>query len=431
MASTKTRRLSVQDAAALVRPRDTLACGFVAGQPAGFLEALGARRDLTDVVLYTGLLLQPYAFLQNPGVRIVSGFFGPIERMARAAGARVSYIPRDFNGLERLATQLVPRVVLAVTTPPDADGWLNFGVHAGASYRPFLAAARDPGRLAIAEINHRMPRVAGIDELGGNRVHVSEVDVVVEHDAELVTVPEVTPSDADLAIARLVCDRVPADAILQFGIGAIPNAIAAILSERSAAGYGLHTEMISDGVMQLHRAGKIANRKPVYDGMTVATFALGSRALYDWLDGNPDVRMLPVTAVNGAAVLARLPRLTSINGALAIDLAGQAAADAIAGRQYSGTGGHESFVSGAGDAEGGRSFLCLRSTASVDGAVISTITAAFAPGTRVTTPRHHVQWIVTEYGAVDLSVLDDEERPRALIEIAHPDFRAELRAALG
>lgn len=427
---TKSRRLAVEDAAALVRPRDTVVCGFVAGQPAGVLEALGARRDLADVVLYTGLLSQPYTLLQNPGVRVVSGFFGPIERMARAAHARVSYLPRDFNGLERLATQIVPRVVLAVTTPPDADGYLNFGVHAGASYRPFLAAARDPARLTIAEINRRMPRVAGLAELGGNRIHVSEVDVLVEHDAELVTLPDAVPSAADLTIARQVCERIAPEAILQFGIGAIPNAIAAILSEQPAGGFGLHTEMISDGVMQLHRAGKIANRKPIYDGLTVATFALGSRALYDWLEGNPDVRMLPVTAVNGAAVLAQLPRLTSINGVLAIDLAGQAAADALAGRQYSGTGGHESFVSGAGEAPDGRSFLCLRSTATVSGTTISTITAAFDPGTRVTTPRHHVQWVVTEYGAVDLSVLDDEERPRALIGIAHPDFRAALSATL-
>jgi len=427
----KGQRFTLATAAALVRPRDTLACGFVAGQPVGFLDALGARHDLEDVVLYTGLLLQPYTLLQNPGVRVVSGFFGPIERMARAAKARVSYMPRDFNGLDRLSEQVAPRVMLAVTTPPDADGYLNFGVHAGASYRPFLAAARDPARLAIAEINGHMPRVLGIPELGGNRIHVSEVDAWVEHDAELVTLPDAPPSPEDLAIARYVCDRIQSGAILQFGIGAIPNAIAGILAEQPEGGFGLHTEMISDGVRQLHQAGKITNRKPLYDGVTVATFALGSRALYDWLDGNPEVRMLPVTAVNGAALLARLPRLTSINGALAIDLAGQVAADAIGGRQYSGTGGHESFVSGAGEAPEGRSFLCLRSTATVAGAAVPTITAAFTPGTCVTTPRHHVQWVVTEYGAVDLSVLDDEERPRALIAIAHPEFRDALRATLG
>jgi acyl-CoA hydrolase len=426
----KAAPLALAAAAALIRPRDTVACGFVAGQPTGLLGALGARTDLEDVVVYSGLLSEPYAFLQHPGVRVVSGFFGPIERMARAAGARVTYLPRDFNGLERLADQIVPRVVLAVTTPPDAEGYLSFGVHAGASYRPFLAAARDPERLAIVEMNRHMPRVAGMPELGGNRIHVSEVDVLVEHDAELVTLPEATPSAEDLAIARLVCERIVPGAVLQFGIGAIPNAIAAILAARPTGGYGLHTEMISDGVMALHRAGQIANRKPVYEGYTVATFALGSRALYEWLDGNPDVRILPVTDVNGPAVLARIPTLTSINGALAVDLAGQVAADTIGGRQYSGTGGHESFVSAASAAPEGRSFLCLRSTVTVDGAPVSTIVEAFARGTRVTTPRHHVQWVVTEHGAVDVSVLDDAERPRALITIAHPDFRDALARTL-
>jgi len=140
--------------------------------------------------------------------------------------------------------------------------------------------------------------------------------------------------------------------------------------------------MISDGVMRLHEAGKVTNRKPLYDGFTVATFALGSQRLYRWLDGNPSVRMLPVTDVNGPSVLCRLPRLTSVNGALSIDLAGQVAADAIGGRQYSGAGGHESFVSGAVAAPEGRSFLCLKSTAKVGGTRVSTIVPAFAGGTR-------------------------------------------------
>ena len=426
----KGQKLELAAAASLVRRRDSLLCGFVAGQPVGLLEALGARTDLEDIVLYTGLLQRPYALLQNAAVRVVSGFFGPVERMARAAGARVSYLPADFNGLERLGLRLRPRVALAVTSPPDRDGWLSFGVQAGASYRPFLETARDRERLAIAEVNPQMPRIEGIPELGGNRVHVSEVDAWVEHDAELVTLPEERPSPEDVAIAHQVCERILPESILQFGIGAIPDEIARVLAEQSGGSFGIHTEMISDGVMRLHDAGKVTNRKPVYDGFTVATFALGSQRLYRWLDGNPAVRMLPVTDVNGPSVLCRLPRLTSINGALSIDLAGQVAADAVAGRQYSGAGGHESFVSGAAAAPEGRTFLCLKSTARVGGTRVSTIVPAFAEGTRVTTPRHHVQYVVTEQGAVDLSVLSDVERPRALIELAHPDFRDTLRAAL-
>ena len=426
----KSSQLDVAAAARLVRPRDAVIAGFAAGQPVGFLEALGARSDLEDVVLYTGLLLRPYALLQNPGVRVVSGFFGPIERMARAAGARVGYLPADFNGLERLGLRLKPRVVLAVTSPPDRDGWLSFGLQAGANYRPFMEAIRDPERLAVAEVNPRMPRVDGIPELGGNRVHLSEVDVLVEHEADLVALPPEEPSPADLVIAQLVVERILPGSILQFGIGAIPDAIARILAERPGGGFGIHTEMISDGVMRLHEAGKVTNRKPLYDGFTVATFALGSERLYRWLDGNPEVRILPVTDVNESSVLRQLPRLTSINGALAIDLAGQVAADAVGGRQHSGTGGHESFVSGARSAPDGRSFVCLKSTATVSGRRISTILPHFGGDTLVTTPRHHVQYVVTEQGAVDLSVLSDTERPRALIELAHPDFRDGLRAAV-
>jgi acyl-CoA hydrolase len=426
----KSSQLDVAAAARLVRPRDTVIAGFAAGQPVGFLEALGARSDLEDVVLYTGLLLRPYALLQNPGVRVVSGFFGPIERMARAAGARVGYLPADFNDLERLGLRLKPRVVLAVTSPPDRDGWLSFGLQAGANYRPFMEAIRDPERLAVAEVNPRMPRVDGIPELGGNRVHLSEVDVLVEHEADLVALPPEEPSPADLVIAQLVVERILPGSILQFGIGAIPDAIARILAERPGGGFGIHTEMISDGVMRLHEAGKVTNRKPLYDGFTVATFALGSERLYRWLDGNPQARILPVTDVNESSVLRQLPRLTSINGALAIDLAGQVAADAVGGRQHSGTGGHESFVSGARSAPDGRSFVCLKSTATVSGRRISTILPHFGGDTLVTTPRHHVQYVVTEQGAVDLSVLSDTERPRALIELAHPDFRDGLRAAV-
>lgn len=417
-------------AVALVQPRDTIVCGFVAGQPAGFLDALGKRGDLADVVLWTGLLSAPYALLQNPGVRVVSGFFGPIERMARAAGARVSYLSADFNGLEHRARRLAPRVALAVTTPPDADGWLSFGIQAGASYRPFVDAARDPERIAIAEVNAHMPRVDGLEEHGRNRVHVSEVTAWYRYDAELTALPSTTPSPEDAVIARNACALIAPGAILQFGIGSIPDEIARLLAAGEGGGYGIHTEMISDGVMHLHRAGKVTNRKPLHDGVTVATFALGSQELYRWLDGNPDVRILPVTAVNALGVLQQLPGLVSVNGALAIDLAGQVAADAIAGRQYSGTGGHEAFVAGAGSAPGGRSLLCLRSTALVKGQRISTIVPALPAGTMVTTPRHHTQYVVTEHGAVDLSLLDDRARPAALIEIAHPDFRATLRAAV-
>ncbi len=423
------RELPAADAAALVAPRDVVMCGFVSGQPQGLLAALGARTDLEDVQILTGLLAAPYAVLQNPKVHVRSGFFGPIERMARGAGVRVDFLPGDFHGLERMALLMKPRVVLAVTTAPDADGWMSFGTHAGASYRPFLEAARDPDRLAIAEVNPQMPRVAGLPELGGNRVHVSEVDAWTTHDTPLFELPDLPADPEELAIAEHVLGLIDPGATLQFGIGAVPDEIAARLARGPLGDFGIHTEMFSDGVMRLHDAGKVTNRKGLYDGVSTATFALGSAGLYRWLDGNRDVRMLPVSATNDPALLRNLRSFVSVNACLSVDLFGQVAGDYIGGRQYSGIGGAESFVMGASEAPGGKSVLCLKSTATVAGARISTIVPALAPGALVTTPRHHVQWVVTEHGAVDLSLRSDVERADALVSIAHADFRDQLRAA--
>ncbi|HLK11009.1 MAG TPA: acetyl-CoA hydrolase/transferase C-terminal domain-containing protein [Candidatus Binatia bacterium] len=424
-------RLEPAEAAALVRSGDTVVCGFANGQPIGLLEAIGERQDLEGITVLTGLLVHAYGFLRHPGVRLVSWFFGPIERTAREMGGRVEYLPCDFHGFERLSLRLEPRVVLALTTPPDADGWLNFGISAGASYRPFLEAARDPDRLALAEVNPRMPRIGGLAEFGDNRVHVSEVDGWVLRDEPLVTLPAEETAARDSAIAERVMDLIDEGATLQFGIGAIPGEIARRVAASPIGDLGVHSEMISDGVMQLHLAGKVTNRKGLYDGVSVGTFALGSLDLYRWLDGNPGVRMLPVSAVNDPALHRRLRRFVSINGALAVDLAGQVAADRLGTRQYSGVGGHEAFVTGASEAPGGKSIVCLGSTATVAGRRVSTIVAALPAGTSVTTPRHHVQWVVTEYGAVDLSALPDVERARALVDLAHPDFREDLRAAVG
>jgi acyl-CoA hydrolase len=425
----KGRRVTAAEAGALVRPVDTLFTGLAGGQAGAVLEAIGARDDLTDVVLSGGLFAAPYRLLRNPGIRVVSGFFGPVERAARAEGCRIEYLAADFHGSEALVLRTKPRVVLALTTPPDADGWMSFGVHPGALYRPFVEAAADPERLAIAEATPHMPRLDGLPAFGRNRVHVSQVDAWVENPAPLPVASAAPASPEELEIARRAGALVEPGSTLQFGIGAIPDEIARGLAAGAAGDFGIHTEMLSDGVMHLHRAGKVINHKGLYDGVTVATFALGSAPFYRWLDGNPDVRMLPVSFVNDPALLRRLRRFVSINGALAVDLLGQIAADHVGGHQYSGVGGHHSFTVGAREAPDGRSVVCLKSTAVVGGKRISTIVPRLGADKTVTTPRHHAQWIVTEHGAVDVSVLGDRSRAEALIELAHPDFRDELRAA--
>jgi acyl-CoA hydrolase len=179
--------------------------------------------------------------------------------------------------------------------------------------------------------------------------------------------------------------------------------------------------------MHLHCAGKVTNRKGLYDGISVSTFALGSRELYDWLDGQEAVRFLPVEAINTPSIVAHNRNMVSINGALQIDLAGQVAADTRSGAQYSGIGGHEDFVAGAAFSDHGRSLICMPSTAGSGDARVSRINSQLLPGTLVTTPRHQVDVIITEYGAAELAGVTEEERREALIAIAHPDFRDDLR----
>jgi acyl-CoA hydrolase len=199
---------------------------------------------------------------------------------------------------------------------------------------------RDPGRLAIAEVIPNMPHVFGLGQFGGHRVHVSEVDVIVESDRAAFVLPDAPVSDADREIGAYVESLVPDGATLQFGIGAIPNIVALLLAAGDKGDFGIHTEMFVEGIMRLHQAGKVSNHKGIFDGFSIATFGAGSAELYRWMHCNPEVRMLPVMQVNDPAIIRQNRRMVSINGAIAIDLNGQVTADCIGPRQYSGVGGH-------------------------------------------------------------------------------------------
>jgi acyl-CoA hydrolase len=241
---------------------------------------------------------------------------------------------------------------------------------------------------------------------------------------------DAAPTDVDKAIARYAVEFVPSAATLQTGIGSIPNQIATLLAEGDGGDYGLHSEMFTDGCMHLHRAGKITNDgKGQYDGVSVTTFALGSAELYTWLDGNETVAFLPVEIVNSPEVIAANNDMVSINGALAVDIQGQVVADTISGDQFSGIGGAEDFVAGTGLELSDRSLICLPSTYEKDGSLQSRIVPWFGPGAVITTPRHHVDVIVTEYGVAELEGRTVHERGEALAAIAHPQFRDELLAA--
>jgi acyl-CoA hydrolase len=418
------------DAVDALRPTDSLGLPLGPGIPGGFLHALDARDDWVDLTVFGALLTDLYALFTKPGVRYLSGFFGPAERFLRDSGARIEFIPADFRRFTRIAERLAPRVCATVASPPDADGFCSLSLHAGATVTELHRAAADPERVLVVETNPRFPRTLGLGE-HPHRVHLDEIDVWVEHDADPYVLAETAPTDVDRAIAEHVRAFVADGATLQTGIGGIPSTIVQLLSEGDGGDYGVHSEMFTTGLMRLHQAGKVTNRhKGQYDGCSITTFALGTPELYTWLEGNEEVRFLPVDVVNSPDVIAANRNMVTINGALRIDLQGQVVADSIDGRQFSGIGGHEDFVSASGLELEDRSFVCLPATAHPGGgAAVSRIVERLDAGATITTPRHQLDLVVTEFGVAHLRGHSVRERALSLAQIAHPDYRDELTAA--
>lgn len=424
--------LTAEQAAARLRAADALGLPLGPGQPPAFLEALGAREDWTDLRVYGALLAVLTELFNRPGVHYVSGFYGPLERALRDAGADVDFVPADFRRFGPLMRHRSPRVMATAAAPPDADGWCSLSLHAGGTVDELRRAGEDPERLLIVEVSDAFPRTYGWGDMHRHALHVDEIDILIHSAARPMVLPggDAPPGDVDRAIAANAVAYMPSGTTLQTGIGSIPNQIATLLAEGDGGEYGLHSEMFTDGCMKLHRAGKITNtRKGQYDGVSVTTFAFGSPVLYEWLGDNREVAFLPVEIVNSPEVIAANHQMVTINGALAVDIHGQVLADTIDGTQFSGIGGAEDFVAGAGLELSDRSLICLPSTFTKDGEVRSRIVPWFGPGAVVTTPRHHVDVIVTEYGTAELEGLTVRERGRALAAIAHPQFRDELLEA--
>ncbi len=364
-----------------------------------------------------------------PHVHYLSGFFGPVERALRDDGANISFAPADFRRFEPLLEQQKPRVMATVAAPADPGGWCSLSLHAGGTRRELARAGADPERLLVVEVSPNFPRTRGLPPEHQHAIHVDEIDILVESEAQPFALPEPEPAATDESIAAHASRFIPDGSTLQTGIGTIPSAIVARLAEGDGGDYGIHSEMFTNGLMALHEAGKVSNRKGQFDGVSVATFAGGSPELYAWLDDNPDIAFLPVEVVNSPDVIARNRLMVTINAAMSVDIHGQVVADTIAGSQYSGIGGHEDFISGAALSLEDRSLICMPSTVEIDGELRSRIVPYFDAGTVITTPRHQVDVIVTEHGAAELQGLTVHQRGEALAEIAHPDFRDDLREA--
>ena len=423
-----TRFLSVEEAVALVRPADSIGFGLGPANPDTFLRALGTRDDWQDLQLGGALCLNLYDVFTKPTVSYRCGFFGPAERLLHGLGHRVELVPGGFRQFAPILARFAPRIMVAQAAPPDDRGRVNLSLHFGATRPELLKAGTDPDRLLIVEVNSHLPRTSSLPPNYDNTLPLELIDVVVESDTTPFALDEEPTDEIDAAIARHALHYVQNGSTLQTGIGAIPNIVATELAKGSLGGFGIHSEMFTSGLMRLHQAGKVTNdAKGVFDGVSVTTFALGTAELYSWLDGNEEVAFLPVETVNDPTVISQNARLVSINGALSVDLYGQVVADSIDGRQISGVGGHEDFVAGAELHLDAHSLICLHSTAVRGGEVISRIVGLLPEGSVVSTPRHHTGVVITEFGAAELSGLTVRERAHVLADIAHPDFREDLR----
>ncbi len=386
------------------------------GEPVSVLDAIEDRAgELTDVRIHQMHVLHDRPYLHGAAgdhLRHVSYFLSSVTRPAFAART-CELVPNHFSEVPRLLRETTKcSLVLAAASPMDRHGYFSLGTNCD-YVGSFIADVP-----FFLEVNERMPRT-----FGRNQIHVSQVVGWTEVDRPLVEVPGRPPSAVDAAIAARVAPLISDGATIQIGIGAIPNALLAQLHDHREL--GVHTELLSDGLVPLIRSGVVSgSRKRHQRGKVVATFALGTRELYDFLDENPGVEFLPVDEVNDPRNIATEERFVSINSSVEVDLLGQCASETVNGRYWSSSGGQADFASGAMFSPGGKAFVVLPSTA-VDGTV-SRIRATLTPGSVVTTLKNTVDHIVTEYGIADMRGRSISQRAASLIAIAHPDFRDEL-----
>jgi 4-hydroxybutyrate CoA-transferase len=411
------RNTSAADAVSKVKSGDRVFVHGVAAAPHILIDALVARsaelREVEIVHLHTEGDA-PYAKPElAESFRVNAFFVGSNVREAVNRGDG-DYIPVFLSEIPALFRKdvLPLDVALVHVSPPDSHGFCSLGVSVD-----IARAAVDCAKLVIAQVNPRMPRTHG-DAL----LHVKDIDATVDVDVQL---PQVFPpnlSDTDRAIGRHIAELIDNGATLQMGIGSIPNAVLASLDAHKDL--GVHTEMFSDGLIELVEKGIVTGRKKVkHPGKIVAGFVMGTQRLYDFVHDNPQVLMLDMAYVNDSSVIRRNPKVTAINSAIEVDLTGQVCADSIGTRLYSGVGGQMDFIRGASLSEDGKPIIALPSqTAKGESKIVSFL----KPGAGVVTTRAHVHYIVTEYGVANLYGRNLKQRARALVEIAHPEHREHL-----
>jgi acyl-CoA hydrolase/RimJ/RimL family protein N-acetyltransferase len=414
------RIVTAEEAVAHIRPGARIFLGSGCAAPQTLIHALGAAADrLRDLETCSLLTLGPADYVEDRLLghfRHNAFFIGPNVRAAVREG-RADYTPVFLSEIPELFRSGQQRldVALLQVAPPDRHGHCNLGIHVDIEL-----AAMEMADLVIAEINPNMPRTRGRAAIAA-----TDIDLMVATDTPILELLSAEPGEVAMEIGMLTARLIGDGACLQLGIGTIPDAVARFLDDRRDL--GLHTEMFSDGVLGLLENGNVTNaRKEVLPGRSVTSFAMGTRKLYDLLDRNPDVEFWPSDFVNDPRVICRNPDVAAINSALQVDLTGQVCADSLGYRFYSGIGGQVDFVRGAAMSRHGKPIIALPSTAK--GGTLSRIVPHLDEGAGVVTSRGDVHYVVTEYGVAYLHGKTIRERALALVEIAHPEFRSELRA---
>jgi acyl-CoA hydrolase len=410
----ESKLVSVEEAASKIESGDKAWFGCCSAAPIQLLEAISDRvGELENVDLMSALVLYPFKFLKSPEyigrINYHTTFYGGYARAFYKVG-NVNINSVHLSRLDKAIINFQPNVLLADVSMPDEEGYMYYGPM-GVSANGLVADLADK---IIVQVNKYQPKVKGIK----HRIHVSEVDYICEFDHELPILPQPEATETDKKIAELILPNISDGSTIQIGLGGLANAIGYGLESKKDL--SVHTEMFTDSMVYLAK-------KDVINGKMYAGFGLGSKELYEFV-GEGKVELAPIYVVNEPYAIGKNENFVSINACLMVDLTGQVCSESIGFRQYSSTGGQLDYVRGAGISKGGKSFICLASTTKdKDGKLKSTITSVLPPGAVVTTPRSDAMYIVTEYGIADIFNKPIKDRVNALISIAHPYFRNQLR----
>ena len=411
--------VSAKDAISNIKSGDKVVTGHAAAEPTFLIDAMVENYKMFNNVEISHVVTLgegKYAKSEMNGHFRFNGLFVSASTRAAVNDGTADFTPSFFHEIPYLLRDDSPAdVALIMLSKPDKHGYCSFGPSSDYT-KPMTHAAK----LVIAQINENMPRA-----FGDNFIHVSELDYIVEHTAPMLELAPGKIGEVQSKIGEYCASLIKDGDTLQLGIGSIPESVLTFLGDRKDL--GLHTEMFSDGVIDLIHAGVINNkRKKLHPGKTVATFVMGTKKLYDFIDDNPSVEFYPVDYVNDPRVISQNDNMVSINSCIQVDLMGQVVSESIGLKQFSGVGGQVDFVRGATMSQGGRAIIAMVSTAA--GGKVSRIVPFVDHGAAITTSRTDVNYVVTEYGIAKLKGKSLRERARALIEIAHPSFRDELKA---